>query len=170
MGKTGRGPSSRNVTVSTGGTRLLARPSPSYLRHGRSWESPWEHAGDRKLPSPGNPCKSRLGAVHPRPGGAGGHPAPEWPCGSIPAPRAGPPTGASACHMSPAAASDWPAMTSPYFKAHLQVEGGVGGVGHADRDRDDGRGMGHAGDSRALTVTFLVPPATCPPNNTFVTE
>lgn len=55
-----------------------------------------------------------------------GHSALELLCGSIPAPRAVSPTGASACHMSPEVASDWPTMTSPYFKAHLLVEGGSG--------------------------------------------
>lgn len=42
-----------------------------------------------------------------------------------PSPTCSPPTGASAGHMAPAEASDWSAMTSPYFKAHLQVGGGV---------------------------------------------
>ena len=70
-------------------------------------------------------------------GGVGGktegHGALELLCGSIPAPRAVPPTDASACHMSPAAASDWPTMTSSYFKDRLQVgEGVVRDMGHAD--------------------------------------
>lgn len=93
-------------------------------------------AADKDLPSPGSPCRSGWGTALFLTWGwgewqDGGHQvtALQLLCGSIPAhsPTCIPPPGAFAHHMSPAEPSDWPTMTSPYFKARLQAgEGGSG--------------------------------------------
>lgn len=50
-----------------------------------------------------------------------------WNCSAAMSHTCGPlPPGALACHMPPAAAPDWPSMTSPSSKARLPGEGGQG--------------------------------------------
>lgn len=71
-GKTGHSPSPRNVKVSTGGTRLLARPSSSCLRHERSWGSPQEHRLETQSFLPlGTPANLAPELCSPNPGARG---------------------------------------------------------------------------------------------------
>lgn len=122
-------------------------------------------AADKDLPSPGSPCRSGWGTALFLTWGwgewqDGGHQvtALQLLCGSIPAhsPTCIPPPGAFAHHMSPAEPSDWPTMTSPYFKARLQAgEGGVRDMGHADQDSNSSEGGRNTVDFTGL--------ATCTP-------
>lgn len=126
--------------------------------HGLGIPQDWQL--ETKAPSPGKRADLAAGCRPLLRGGgqSEGYGALEPLCGRIPAPRAAPPPGAAACHMSPAVAPDWPAMTSPYFKAHLQVEGGAEGVGSGiwvmQTETDGGRG-----NSGSLNVRHL---HTCP--------